>query len=1304
MKFVIVIDMRKNCTLFFLSLSFTLLSNSALAQSNTQNIILEWEGVLQTSVAGQPSTSLLRFEGAEFELSDHSNPIFALQKEVSGRPDRVKIDLLNTEFVPLTEAEKNAVDMQSLLNSVETHSFMAMSRGKAIAVTHFVPIRKNEATGMAEKLVSFQVRWSVSGNQPPPQRSSRSTSSVMASGDWYRIGVPKDGVYRMSYQYLKDIGVDVDGISSDAVNVYGNGVGLLPTQNGLPRPDDLQPNSIQVVDGNDGSFDPGDYLLFFARGPQRWRYDTAESEFRHVKHLYTDTSYYYIGVDVGPPKRMATQSSTSQPATVTVTDFDDYAFHEIDQVNLLKSGRTWYGEVFDIQNTHTITGDNFTFPNIKTDVLAKVRVDVIARTLGYNNSSNFQVTVNGGEANEVMNVPGVSGIYTQGYAKPRMTRIDFMPGTAAFSVKLDFIPHASTSKGWLNFISINVRRSLKMEGSTMLFRDMESVAPGQIAEFNLSGASSVNQIWDVTDPNDVTAISFNQTGSDITFRRNASTFKEYLALTNFSYPEPRFFGAVPNQNLHALGIQQPIDMMVVTHPKFYNEAVDLANYHINHPTDPVYCEVVTNQQVYNEFSSGMPDITAIKDLMRMLYDRANGDQELMPKYLLLFGDGSYDNKSRAENNTNYVLTYQSENSFLPVGSYVSDDYFGLLDNSEGESSNDKVDIGVGRIPVGTAQEAQDIIKKLKNYMSSDFASEVTHCSGVGEGGFGEWRNRLVFVGDDEDGGLHMSQSNQLAAMIEESNPEFNITKIYLDAFQQVSSPGGNRYPEVSDLIKSNVQRGALLVNYVGHGGEVGWAEERILDVSTIRNWNNFNSLPLFVTATCEFTRFDDPGRTSAGEYVLLNSNGAGVSLLSTTRLVTSGGNMALATEFYKHVFTYEENPDLRLGDIFRTTKSAISTGINKRSFALIGDPALKLAYPQMKVYTTSITDTLGTPLDTLKALGNVKISGYVGDKNGILLNNFNGTVAITVFDKATDVQTLSNDGGAPFHFSTHKNVIYRGKALVEEGLFDFSFIVPKDINLSVDPTGRLSYYAVSDLTDATGYKNGITVGSIDENAAIDETGPIVELYMNDENFVTGGTTDENPTIYAMLRDESGINMVGTGIGHDLTAVVNDNNSQPITLNDFYESDLNTFKSGSIRYPLEDMSEGLHKLRVKVWDVHNNSGEGYTEFVVANSEEFALEHVLNYPNPFTTYTEFSFEHNQVCAFLNVQIQIFTISGKLIKTINTFSNTNGFRVEPIAWNGLDDYGDQLARGVYVYRIKVKNPSGEKVEKFEKLVILK
>jgi len=1279
------------------------LSASVLAQSGSETIELNWTGVTRFEVSEDIGISLLHFEGAGYHLGMHNNPIYSLQREFPGRPARVSATITNAEYEPVSTEERAVLDIDSVFNDIVLRTSIGFSRGQALGEVSFIPIRRNERTGSIEKLIRFDIQMNVSGSVSAPPRQARSSGSVMAQGDWYRIGVPRDGIYRITYDFLQNIGVDVNGINPDQLNIYGNGVGLLPRQNSVPRPDDLQANAIEIVGGEDGSFDPGDYILFYARGPHRWNYNQTDDEFRHVKHLYTDTSYYFIAVDAGAPKRITSVSGSSLSATHTVEGFDDYMFHELDLVNHIKSGRTWYGETFDIQNTYSFSGDAFTFPNIQTNEEAIVRTRVCGRTIGLSNSSSFNMSVAGMASSSVV-VPAISGHYTASYAQERDLVLNFNPTNPAFNISITFNPHSSSSKGWLDYISINVRRSMVMSGNQMAFRDMKTVGTGNVAGFTLTQANSVRRIWDVTDPVNAQSINYGSNAPIISFNRPANVLREYIATTDQNFPSPTFFGKTPNQNLHALANQQPLDMIIVTHPMFYGEAMDLASFHSSYPDNPVYTQVVTNQQVYNEFSSGMPDITAIKDLMRMLYESANGNEELMPKYLLLFGDGSYDNRSRAASNTNFVLTYQTENSLSPLLSYVSDDYFGLLDFNEGEAYTDKVDLGVGRITVKTRQEAQDVVRKIKHYMTPDFTAEVAHCSGVGATVFGEWRNRVVMVGDDEDVNIHMWQADSLARMIESNYPDFNVIKIMLDAYQQISTPGGNRYPDVNDAIRENVARGALIMNYVGHGGEVGWAHERILDVSTIRNWENFNSLPLFMTATCEFTRFDDPGRTSAGEYVLLNPNGAGVSLLSTTRLVLSSGNFNLAQVFYNNVFKHKEIPDLRLGDICRATKVGSQNSVNKRSFMLIGDPALRLVYPEKKVYTTSITDTLGTPLDTLKALGNVKISGYVGNDDGSVLNDFNGVVTVTVYDKKSEITTLANDGGSPFVFKAFQNVIYRGKAGVNNGYFDLTFIVPRDINLAIESTGRISYYAVSDQYDAHGHTNNITIGGFDENAALDDVGPEVQIFMNDENFVFGGMTDESPVIFAKLFDESGINMVGTGIGHDLSAYLNDNTSESIILNDYYESDLDTYKSGTIRYQLNDLEEGLHKLRIKAWDVHNNSGEGYTEFIVAQSEDFVLSHILNYPNPFTTYTEFSFEHNQVCTFLNVQIQVFTISGKLVKTLSSVANTNGFRIDPIAWNGLDDYGDQLARGVYVYKVKVRNPAGESVEKFEKLVILK
>jgi hypothetical protein len=498
----------------------------------------------------------------------------------------------------------------------------------------------------------------------------------------------------------------------------------------------------------------------------------------------------------------------------------------------------------------------------------------------------------------------------------------------------------------------------------------------------------------------------------------------------------------------------------------------------------------------------------------------------------------------------------------------------------------------------------------------------------------------------------------------------------------------------------------LIVNDVGHGGEVGWAHERLLDNETIMDWSNFDRLPLFVTATCEFTRWDDPGRTSAGEYVMLNPDGGGIGLMTTTRIAYSGDNQQLALEFYDHVFDTRDEFDrpTRFGDIYRKTKVGVSDNGNYRNFALLGDPSIRLAMARQDARITAITDTLGNALDTLHALATVRITGEVTDTTGQLLSDFNGVVVPTVFDKKVVVNTLGNDApGQPYPFPLRKNIIYRGKATVTNGGFSFTFVVPKDINYEVG-AGRVSIYAESLSTNACGFTDEPLVGGSDPNAVVDAQGPQIELYMNDETFVPGGITDESPLLYAKLFDDNGINTLGNSIGHDLVAVIDQNTQNSLVLNDVYEADLDTYKSGQVRYRLSDLAEGSHTLDLKAWDVFNNSSQKSLDFVVAPSAEMALEHVLNYPNPFTTRTEFYFEHNRPCGNLDVQVQVFTVAGRLVKTLNRQLVCDGFRSEPLAWDGLDDAGDKLGRGVYVYRLSVATQDGEAADKVEKLVILR
>jgi len=745
--------------------------------------------------------------------------------------------------------------------------------------------------------------------------------------------------------------------------------------------------------------------------------------------------------------------------------------------------------------------------------------------------------------------------------------------------------------------------------------------------------------------------------------------------------------------------------------------------------------IATTDLIYNEFGSGKPEAIAIRDFVRMLYNRniASGKQV---KYLALLGDGSYYNKIRSlSNNTNLIPTYQSFESNQLLYSTTSDDFYGLMDPNEGYDAlaelgiGGAVDIGVGRLICHSTSEMNSVINKIENYYKKETSLSIsdanpTNCNQTNESVMGDWRTWLVFAADDEDNSLHGSDADELAENVRAVNQNYNIDKIYLDSYQQYSTPGGQRYPDAKEDINRRINKGSLIFNYTGHGGEVGLTEERVVDIDGINSWNNFNHLTLFITATCEFSRYDDPNRTSAGELCLLNPNGGAIALFTTCRLAFSNTNKILNSILFNNMFKKLPNGKTPcMGDIIRQTKATLTQGIAYANFHLLGDPALKLAYPTLNVNTTeinnkpviitkqdSLSNFTNVRIDTLSALSKITISGSIVNGRGLKQDNFNGLVYPTVFDKQQNISCLLNDDASsissasliPFQFKLQKNILYRGKSQVTNGNFSFTFIVPKDISFSPG-IGKISYYATNGLTDATGSYSRVVVGGTSQNVIIDNDGPQVNLYLNDKNFVNGGTTNEKPILYANLTDSSGINTVGTGIGHDINIILDQNTSKPIVLNDFYEANLNSYQSGKVRYPFDELSEGNHRLTFKVWDIQNNSNTVYSDFVVAKSAELALNHVLNYPNPFSNHTTFFFEHNQACNPLKVSLQVFTISGKIVKTLQRSLSCEGFRPEGIDWDGKDDYGDKLARGVYIYKISVLTNDNKKADKIEKLVIL-
>lgn len=591
--------------------------------------------------------------------------------------------------------------------------------------------------------------------------------------------------------------------------------------------------------------------------------------------------------------------------------------------------------------------------------------------------------------------------------------------------------------------------------------------------------------------------------------------------------------------------------------------------------------------------------------------------------------------------------------------------------------------------------------------SNLFAGISTNCDDAGNSEtFGDWRTRYVGVADDEDSGYFIINDSEPAAdYYRDSVPDMNVDKIYLDAYQQITTAGGPRYPDAVVDVNSAIQSGTLVFNYIGHGGEVGVAEERILTIPQIQAWTNIDKLPLMVSATCEFTKYDDPQRVSAGEWVSLNPNGGAIALMTTSRAVYFSTNTQTIKRFTRNVFKREADGTPRaFGEIIRRTKNEAGNSSNKRSFTLIGDPALQIALPKMKLVLDSVNGVAtNVQADTLKALTKVTMKGHVEDHFGNDLSNFNGVVVPTIFDKSKTQQTLGQDPDSPvISFEIRRNRLYKGKATVSNGQFEFSFIVPKDINYQYGK-GKVSLYANSNATDGIGSDTAVIIGGINPNGLDDNVGPTIDMFLNDDDFVSGGVTNENPILIVKLFDENGINTVGNGIGHDLVAVLDNKTSEPYVLNNFYSADLDSYQSGEIRYNFTDLEPGRHTLNVKVWDVNNNSSERTIEFVVAEQKEVELAHVLNYPNPFTTNTEFMFEHNQACVDINVNVQVYTITGKVVKTINETLQCDGFRATGIQWDGRDEFGDKLARGTYVYKLSVRTPDGSTASKTEKLVIL-
>ncbi len=1283
--------------------TFLFLLYTCLTMAQEQGLVtVNWTEKKELSF-GDYTFSVPQFNSENFFFDSYTRTLkFTLRIPLNNRINESAFQISNPVFEPITENQLGDLSIKDIPTSFKYSFKNSTARDKNYGQITISPIVREGNS--FKKLTSFT--YSVSPN--PSFKNSVAANnittienSVLNTSNWYRFYVQKSGVYKITKGFLESLGLDTGG-DPRKIKIYGNGGRMLPLQNAENYPMDLAENAIQFIGEEDGKFDGSDYILFYAEGMDNWN-----DEYKSHLNIYADKSYYYVTAQGGTGKRITDMSQPSTAATTTINTFDDYQFHETDNINIVKLGRIWFGEQFGIDSEQEF---KFKVPNIVTSSPITVSVHAAAAA---SVATKFKIETNSLLLG-TMNFGAIS-------ANSGTEALDqYLSATANVSseditVKISYdnsgVP---SSNGYLDYITINAKRNLLGNGKQFKFQFNQAASLFGVGEYQIGNAASISQIWDITDIYNVTKTD-NTAQNAFAFKSNLGEIRKYIAVDKQDYYAPLKDSKtkVDNQNLkgtiftNAQGQFQDIDYLIIT-PKILNsQAEKLANFHRGHSNMKV--KVVNLETIYQEFGSGKQDIGAIRNFIKYVYFNAS-DIDKRVKYVNLFGDASYDFKDRARNNTNIVPIYQALNSYTESeASFASDDFYTMMDSDEGRIDYGitpasgtisitydigGIDIAVGRMIVSSPEQADEMVNKVIEY--HDVKS------------FGSWRNNYVAIADDTDKPSDASlqnKQNNLTDTIVNQKPFINFKKILLDSYEQETSAGGKRYPKAREEIFAAFEKGALVFNYLGHGGEDGLSGERIWEKSDGQNLNNRYKYPLFITITCDFSRFDNPYRPTAGEYTYWNPKGGAISMITTVRSIGQLNAEIFNDKIAQYLFAYNSNEYTSIAEALRLAKAAGSNTATNVVFYL-GDPALMLAIPKPKVVLTKVNDMPITgPIDDLQSLAYVKLAGEVRDENNNLLPTYNGDLSVNIFDKNIIRATLNNDGmSPPINFTNLGETIFRGNASVANGKFEFGFVVPRDIRIPV-ANGRISFYAKRNqpLSDNTGFNTDIKIGGINTNAVADVTGPRVKLYMNDETFVNGGITNKSPFLLALLEDEHGIN-TASGIGHDIVGILDGDETKPYIMNDYYQTELNDYTHGRVYFPFRNLAVGLHTITFKAWDVYNNPITAEIQFVVVGDENVTLDHVLNYPNPFVNYTEFWFSHNKPFEPLEVQVQVMTITGKIVWTKNQTVTNDGFLSREITWDGKDDFGDRIGKGVYVYKLTVKSTlSNKKAEKIEKLVIL-
>lgn len=1098
--------------------------------------------------------------------------------------------------------------------------------------------------------------------------SSRYASeSVLNSGKWVKIQVAEDGIYKLTAADLKKMGFS----NLDKVAVYGYG--------GWPLDEDFSTTYIDDVP-EVAVWRSADYLLFYGKGPRKWEYSSSDKSFIHTNNPYSNYGYYFVSEKETTGRTME-KAASAAGATLQVTTFDDYVLHEEELVSVNSSGRELYGESF----TSTLSRDfTISVPGITNDE-GKATLSFISR-------GNGTITMNV-DGNAL--ISGSVSVPSDEYEVAReLYRERAWMADKGETVKVNIGYSTTGHKNvHLNYFRLQMKRQLKVYDNYTFFRSLS--ARGNASRFVIQGADASTLVFDVTDGVNPQQMETSLNGTELSFSIPASaSLREFVVVKPSQIKAPVTVGEVANQNLHALPQQ---DMIIIAQPNFTTQAERLAEAH--RTKDNLTVRVVTPESIYNEFSSGTPDATAYRRFMKMFYDRKTSEADA-PKYLLLFGDGSFDNRKltsawKSVDMSNMLLTYQTENS-LSSQSYVIDDYFGFLDDADNKKSlqNKKLCLGIGRFPIRTVEQATQMVDKVISYMENKNT--------------GSWKNNLCFMADDgsnTDGFMteHMEFADQLAGYVESEHPEFLVNKLYYDAYKKDMTAG--TYPDVRSGLQKLLKDGLLLFNYTGHGGTTALSDEKVLTQTDINQFT-YTHLPVWVTATCDFTRFDDLN-TSAGEDVFLNKSSGGIALFTTVRVAYSRPNFPINDNVIRNLFERNNGRRRTLGEVMQATKNTLSS-VYKLGFCLIGDPAVKIAYPEfgMKVTTVNGQSVDGNSI-SFKALEKITVEGEVLDASGQLVTDFTGIVNPTVKDSKVTVTCLKNsnkDDSPAFTFTDYPNTIFIGNDSVRNGKFSFTFTVPKDISYS-NLQGKMNLYAVDTESgnEAQGNFDNFIVGGTSDTAETDTIGPEIRaLYLNDTTFVDGGQVNTTPYFVAELWDKSGVNITGSSVGHDMMLVIDESTVLSYNLNSYYELLPGEDGTGIVKFPIPALEPGKHTAEFWVWDILNNSTVRTFTFEVVEGLKPFLFDVIATPGIAREQVTFHLMHNRPESRMRVGIMVYDLAGRQLWKHEESGTSGLFENYTVSWD-LTSGGARMRPGVYIYRAAISTDNSKDATKARKFIIL-